>query len=112
METLDVEVTDLAQAKFLALLDSNGLDGAQMAVRIEVKPGGCSGYIYDLHFSDESHSDDVERHFGALRVVSDIESARLLSGATVTYEDGLNSSGFAVDNPNASRGCGCGKSFC
>ena len=38
-------------------------------------------------------------------------SAQLLEGATLDFTDGLMGSGFAIDNPNAQRTCGCGNSF-
>ena len=44
-------------------------------------------------------------------VVVDPSSAQLLSGATLDYKDGLQGAGFAIDNPNAQRTCGCGNSF-
>jgi iron-sulfur cluster assembly accessory protein len=41
----------------------------------------------------------------------DEASAELLKGATLDYKDGLQGAGFAIENPNAQRSCGCGKSF-
>jgi iron-sulfur cluster assembly protein/iron-sulfur cluster insertion protein len=46
-----------------------------------------------------------------VKVVVDASSAELLQGATLDYKDGLQGAGFAIDNPNAERSCGCGKSF-
>ena len=46
-----------------------------------------------------------------VRVVVDSSSAELLTGATLDFKDGLNGAGFAIDNPNAQKSCGCGKSF-
>ena len=44
-------------------------------------------------------------------MVVDPSSAQLLEGATLDYKDGLNETGFSIDNPNAQRTCGCGQSF-
>ena len=41
----------------------------------------------------------------------DPSSAQLLDGATLDYKDGLQQAGFAINNPNAQRTCGCGQSF-
>ena len=41
----------------------------------------------------------------------DPDSFQLLKGATLDYKDGLSGAGFAVNNPNAERSCGCGQSF-
>ncbi len=35
----------------------------------------------------------------------------LLTGVTLDFQDGMDGSGFKFTNPNASGGCGCGKSF-
>jgi iron-sulfur cluster assembly protein len=37
-------------------------------------------------------------------------SAPYLRGATVDYVDGLQQSGFTIDNPNAKGSCACGDS--
>jgi iron-sulfur cluster assembly protein/iron-sulfur cluster insertion protein len=46
-----------------------------------------------------------------VKVIVDPSSAQLLKGATLDYKDGLQNAGFAIDNPNATRSCGCGQSF-
>ena len=55
--------------------------------------------------------DDLRKNYGQISVVSDPMSAQLLDGATLDFKDGLMGSGFAIDNPNAQRTCGCGSSF-
>jgi iron-sulfur cluster assembly protein/iron-sulfur cluster insertion protein len=76
-----------------------------------VKPGGCSGYSYEMFFDSEILGDDVVREFSGVRVVVDEASAELLAGATLDYSDGLQGAGFHITNPNATRTCGCGSSF-
>jgi iron-sulfur cluster assembly protein/iron-sulfur cluster insertion protein len=49
--------------------------------------------------------------YGGVEVVIDPSSAQLLEGATLDYKDGLQDAGFAIDNPNAQKTCGCGSSF-
>ena len=56
-------------------------------------------------------SDDEQANFGDVKVIVDPSSAQLLTGATLDYKDGLQQAGFAIDNPNATRTCGCGQSF-
>ncbi len=41
----------------------------------------------------------------------DPASATLLTGSTLDYKDGLQGAGFSINNPNATRTCGCGQSF-
>jgi iron-sulfur cluster assembly protein/iron-sulfur cluster insertion protein len=65
-----------------------------------------------MYFDAETASDDTSSEFGeGVRVVVDPTSAQLLTGATLDYKDGLQQTGFSIDNPNAQRTCGCGQSF-
>ena len=64
-----------------------------------------------MYFDTDKAEDDVEKTFDEVRVVVDPSSAELLVGATLDFKDGLNGAGFAIDNPNAQKTCGCGKSF-
>jgi len=105
-----VTLSDVAVSKVAALLAAEE-GGETLALRVAVKPGGCSGYSYEMFFDSEVMSDDVVREFGTVKVVVDAASAELLTGSTLDYEDGLQSSGFHITNPNATRTCGCGSSF-
>ncbi len=105
-----VTLTEGASAKVAQLLiEEDG--GAELSLRVAVKPGGCSGYSYEMFFDAERAEDDIVREFGGVKVVVDPASAELLSGATLDYSDGLQGAGFHITNPNASRTCGCGSSF-
>ncbi len=105
-----VELTETAIAKVAELLaEEDGAEG--LALRVAVRPGGCSGYSYDMFFDSDIADDDVVRTFGAVTVVVDPESAELVKGATLDYRDGLQGAGFHITNPNATRTCGCGSSF-
>ena len=83
----------------------------ELSLRVAVRPGGCSGFSYEMFFDSEVASDDMAEAYGDIKVVSDPMSAQLLEGATLDFTDGLMGSGFAIDNPNAQRTCGCGNSF-
>jgi iron-sulfur cluster assembly protein/iron-sulfur cluster insertion protein len=105
-----VSLTDTATEKVAELLaEEEGAEG--LALRVAVRPGGCSGYSYDMFFDSEVADDDVVRSFGTVKVVVDPESAELLKGSTLDYRDGLQGAGFHISNPNATRTCGCGSSF-
>jgi iron-sulfur cluster assembly protein/iron-sulfur cluster insertion protein len=86
-------------------------ESQELALRVAVKPGGCSGYSYEMFFDSEVMADDVVREFGTVKVVVDAASAELLVGSTLDYSDGLQGAGFHISNPNATRTCGCGSSF-
>jgi iron-sulfur cluster assembly accessory protein len=104
-----VTLTDAAAAKVADLLAQEGDDS--LALRVAVRPGGCSGYSYEMFFDSELAEDDIVRTFGTVRVAVDPESAELIKGSTLDYRDGLQEAGFHVTNPNAARTCGCGSSF-
>ncbi|MEM8922806.1 MAG: iron-sulfur cluster insertion protein ErpA [Actinomycetota bacterium] len=104
-----ITVTESAATKVRELLDQE--DDASLALRVAVRPGGCSGFSYEMFFDGESNSDDQLAEYEGVRVVVDPTSAQLLVGATLDYKDGLQQTGFSIDNPNAQRTCGCGQSF-
>jgi iron-sulfur cluster assembly accessory protein len=108
-----ITLTDTAAVKVKELLEAEG--AADLALRVAVRPGGCSGFSYEMFFDGDIAADDQQAQFGAaeaqVSVVVDPASAQLLEGATLDYKDGLNQAGFSITNPNASRTCGCGQSF-
>lgn len=104
-----VTLTDTAAAKIKQLLEAEG--NAELALRVAVRPGGCSGFSYEMFFDSEVDTDDHEARYDDVRVVVDPASAPHLEGATLDYKEGLMESGFSLSNPNVSRSCGCGQSF-
>ena len=76
-----------------------------------MRPGGCSGFSYEMFFDSDVANDDITADFAGVRVVVDPSSAQLLEGAVLDYKDGLQQAGFSINNPNAQRTCGCGQSF-
>jgi iron-sulfur cluster assembly protein/iron-sulfur cluster insertion protein len=102
-------LTDTATAKVAELIAQEG--NPELALRVAVRPGGCSGFSYEMFFDTDVAEDDVTSEFGAVRVVVDPTSASLLQGSTLDFKDGLQGAGFSINNPNASRTCGCGQSF-
>ena len=104
-----IALSDNAATKVKELITAEGND--ELALRVAVRPGGCSGFSYEMFFDSDVATDDVTAEFSGVKVVVDPSSAQLLSGATLDYKDGLQGAGFAIENPNAQRSCGCGKSF-
>jgi iron-sulfur cluster assembly protein/iron-sulfur cluster insertion protein len=103
-------LTDSAADKVRALLEAEA-DAQALALRVAVRPGGCSGYSYEMFFDGDIGADDVRSEHGGVQVVIDPASFQLLKGSTLDYKDGLQGAGFAISNPNAERSCGCGQSF-
>jgi len=104
-----IALTPAATEKVRSLMEQEGVD--DLALRVAVRPGGCSGFSYEMFFDTDVAADDKTAEFDGVKVVVDPSSAMLLEGATLDYKDGLQGAGFAIDNPNAQRTCGCGQSF-
>ena len=107
-----ITLSDAAIAKVADLIAQEGQD--DLALRVAVRPGGCSGFSYEMFFDSEVANDDVQLTFGEatpVKVLVDPASSKLLSGATLDFKDGLQGAGFSINNPNATKTCGCGSSF-
>ena len=104
-----ITLTDAATSKVDELIKAEGDE--EMALRVAVRPGGCSGFSYEMYFDTDFAEDDTTVAYEGVRVVVHQSSAMLLEGATLDYKDGLEQSGFSINNPNAERTCGCGQSF-
>lgn len=104
-----ISLTDLASEKVKQLVEAEGQP--DLALRVAVRPGGCSGFQYEMFFDSDIADDDLQADFDGVKVVVDPASAPHLEGATLDYKDSLMESGFTINNPNVSRSCGCGQSF-
>jgi len=109
VETL-VELTSRAAEKIRELQATEPAGEAEV-LRIAIQGGGCSGFQYGLGFDRGAIEGDHEIQQHGVRVVVDPFSAPYLSGATIDWLDGLQESGFKIDNPQATSSCGCGHSF-
>ena len=106
-----VILTDPAAEKVASLLSQEGRD--DLALRVAVQPGGCSGLRYQLFFDERQLDGDVTQEYadGTVKVVVDRMSVPYLTGATIDFADRIDAQGFTIDNPNASGSCACGDSF-
>jgi iron-sulfur cluster assembly protein len=111
-----VAVTETAASKVLQLLERElsasptEHEGKEYALRVAVQPGGCAGLRYALYFDDQKMDGDLVSRVGGVEVRVDKMSAPYLRGAEIDYVDGLQQSGFAINNPNAKGSCACGDS--
>ena len=80
------------------------------SLRVFLEKGGCSSWQYGFTFDDKKDG-DTELDLGGLKVLVDPNSGPLLTGCVIDYKEDFSGSGFAISNPNAKKGCGCGKSF-
>src|SRR4029079_9605314 len=102
-------LTDAASDKVKSLIAAEG--NPDLVLRVAVRPGGCSGFSYEMFFDADVADDDVKSEQGGVQVVIDPASMGHLGGGELDYRDSLQGSGFHISNPNAERTCGCGQSF-
>jgi len=81
------------------------------AVKLEVKGGGCSGFIYNYNFVDEPEDGDLEIDLLTCKFIVDSMSIMYVAGTELDYEQDIGGSSLKLRNPNQKAGCGCGKSF-
>jgi iron-sulfur cluster assembly protein len=116
-----VERTDTSESTFLSLTESAAVkvrelmaeepEGEAVVLRVAIQGGGCSGFQYGLGFDRGPVDGDHELTLHGVDVVVDPFSAPYLRGAKIDFLNGLQESGFKIDNPNAVSSCGCGHSF-
>ena len=104
-----ITVTDSAAKKVKELVEAEGNN--ELALRVAVRPGGCSGFSYSMAFENSPGMLDKTYSFDGLKVFVDQASLLYLDGAQVDYVESLEGSGFKFNNPNTKSTCGCGSSF-
>ena len=85
-----------------------------VVVRVAIEGGGCSGFQYNLSFSDLDKYDqdkDLMMEQDGIKIVVDKKSDLYLDGTILDWHEDLTTRGFKFDNPNATKSCGCGSSF-
>jgi iron-sulfur cluster assembly protein len=114
--TETIAISQTAAAKVAELL-SRELESSpqehenkEYALRVAVQPGGCAGLRYALYFDDRKMDDDNVSSASGVEIRVDKMSAPYLRGAEIDYVDGLQQSGFTINNPNAKGSCACGDS--
>jgi iron-sulfur cluster assembly protein len=106
--TADLQVTPKAVGKIREAFAKQGVAGG---LRLGVLGGGCSGLSYQFKFDAKPRPTDHVFDFDDVRVFVDPKSMVYLNGMTLDYKESLMQSGFAFDNPHATKTCGCGTSF-
>ncbi len=121
IESTPTPITPSGELKPLLMLTDKAIDKVKYfaqsmpdsvgkPLRVFVQGGGCSGFQYGFTF-DEKKDGDAVMEQGGVTVLVDPQSATYLKDSTVDYVEDFRGAGFSVTNPNATGGCGCGKSF-
>jgi iron-sulfur cluster insertion protein len=103
-----ITMTSVAEEKIRELMQE---EKDTIGLRVYVKGGGCHGYQYGMAFESKIGEDDTVIEKGDVKVIMDSQSAPLLAGCEVDFQDTVQGSGFAIKNPQAKTTCGCGSSF-
>ncbi len=83
-----------------------------LALRVAVKGGGCSGFSYQLALDDEAPKQyDSIMESDGIKIIVDAKSLLYLDGTTIDYKTSMMGGGFEFQNPVAKKSCGCGHSF-
>jgi len=102
-------ITEKAGQKIKGLLTEEKKVG--YGLRVYVAGGGCQGFEYGMVFEEQANEDDTVIEAHGVKVFVDAQSAPMLQGTQVDYQDSLEGSGFSIKNPQAKSSCGCGNSF-
>lgn len=104
-----VKVTDNAFKRIAFLKEREGEH--DVALRIAVNGGGCSGFQYAFSFDDVRNDDDLAIEKDGATVLIDVTSQLYLAGSEIDFVEDVIGSSFQIRNPNATASCGCGSSF-
>lgn len=104
-----ITISDSAAQKIRDMAVQHQVDHS--GVRVMVVGGGCSGLTYDMDFENEARDGDLVVEHDGVKVYVDPMSLAYLEGTTIDFVETFSYAGFQFDNPNAQKGCGCGKSF-
>ena len=104
-----IVLTPKAISKIRQTFEKQGVTGF---LRLGILGGGCSGLSYQFKFEMKARpTDKLFEYDDGVKVVVDPKSYLYLAGLTLDYKETLMQSGFEFNNPNATKGCGCGSSF-
>ena len=103
-----IDVTPAAVEKIRHLLVENEVNGG---LRLGVVGGGCSGLSYKFRFETKSRPSDNVFEVDGVTLMVDPKSYEFLDGLTLDFRNTLMEQAFVFHNPNATKSCGCGKSF-
>tara|TARA_B100000959_G_C14856599_1_gene572435 strand:+ start:298 stop:651 length:354 start_codon:yes stop_codon:yes gene_type:complete len=104
-----IVVTKKASIRIKGILNAEKKQGH--GLRLSVIGGGCSGMNYNITFDDTQGEFDKVYKSQGVKIYCDLQSWIYLKGTTIDFSDDILSGGFKINNPNASRTCGCGTSF-
>jgi len=106
-----ITLTEKAAEMILDVIEAQELKNPYLELRIV--GGGCSGLQYALGLTeiDDLGIDEVVFHSNGVNIVTTLKESKYVEGSIVDYIDMPLGGGFKVNNPKATKSCGCGSSF-
>lgn len=105
-----ITLTKQAASKVRELQKADKKEGWYL--RLEERPGGCSGYSYHLDFAKEANPEKDQLFLSeGIEIAIPLSMVDHFLGTEIDYIDGLRGAGFKISNPNARSACGCGSSY-
>ena len=106
-----ITLTEKAAEMILDVIEAQELKNPYLELRIV--GGGCSGLQYALGLTeiDDLGIDEVVFHSNGVNIVTTLKESKYVEGSIVDFIDMPLGGGFKVNNPKATKSCGCGSSF-
>ena len=102
-----IKITEKAATQIKSLAKKN----KKVALRIDLKKGGCAGMEYTMDFVETVEKTEEIIDIDGAKVVIAPTAQMFLFGTEIDYKTDLLESGFKFNNPNVSEACGCGESI-
>ena len=105
-----ISLTENAAKEIRKIMAENDLV-EDVAVRVGVKGGGCSGLTYTFDFDSRKTKFDLEFAAEGLRILVDKKSNLYIKDTMIDWSYSLMDRGLKFNNPMAKSSCGCKTSF-
>ncbi len=109
LENQIITITENAAKRLKNILQ--GEKATAKGIRVAIDTGGCSGMSYKITFDHKKKEYDKEFESHGITILCDVKSWIYVRGCEIDFSSDLLNGGFKVNNPNATRTCGCGISF-
>ena len=114
-EISSIVLTERAAQVFKESCEAEGLSLKDTFLRIGAKPGGCSGWKYELESNSQEDigPNDIQIFSKNVSVIVDREAlTEILGPVRIDYSDkNLVEQGFVFEQLINGHQCGCGESF-
>ena len=108
IETKTISITESAAKAVSGIFTDKNLDPQTHFLRVYISGQGCSGYQYGLGIETDKRESDIVFEKHGVKVLIDDVSILSMDGSIIDFVEVDGQSGFKVENPNATEGCGCG----